>query len=91
RCIRLLIHLADYEKENDGNNPLTRQITNFFQAYLSGTHATLEQRIAIMNECFSSDVPRRKSLGFKMLATALEDRWTGFGMNAFGARPRNYG
>ncbi|HDN9004898.1 TPA: hypothetical protein P2H94_000549 [Aeromonas veronii] len=91
RCIRLLIHLADYEKENDGNNPLTRQITNFFQAYLSGTHATLEQRIAIMNECFSSDVPRRKSLGFKMLATALEDRGTGFGMNAFGARPRNYG
>ncbi|HHQ4441800.1 TPA: hypothetical protein ACSP1W_001016 [Aeromonas veronii] len=91
RCIRLLIHLADYEKENDGNNPLTRQITNFFQAYLSGTHATLEQRIAIMNECFSSDVPRRKSLGFKMLSTALEDRWTGFGSNAFGARPRDYG
>lgn len=91
RCIRLLIHLADYEKENDGNHSLTRQITNFFQAYLSGTHATLEQRIAIMNECFSSDVPRRKSLGFKMLSTALEDRWTGFGSNAFGARPRDYG
>ncbi|NJI22013.1 hypothetical protein HA451_02865 [Aeromonas veronii] len=91
RCIRLLIHLADYEKESDGNNSLTRQITNFFQAYLSGTHATLEQRIAIMNECFSSDVPRRKSLGFKMLSTALEDRWTGFGSNAFGARPRDYG
>ncbi|HHP5491669.1 TPA: hypothetical protein ACSCYS_002031 [Aeromonas veronii] len=91
RCIRLLIHLADYEKENDGNNSLTRQITNFFQAYLSGTHATLEQRIAIMSECFSSDVPRRKSLGFKMLSTALEDRWTGFGSNAFGARPRDYG
>lgn len=91
RCIRILIHLADYEKESDGNNSLTRQITNFFQAYLSGTHATLEQRIAIMNECFSSDVPRRKSLGFKMLSTALEDRWTGFGSNAFGARPRDYG
>ncbi|MEN3760207.1 hypothetical protein [Aeromonas veronii] len=91
RCIRLLINLADYEKESDGNNSLTRQITNFFQAYLSGTHATLEQRISIMNECFSSDVPRRKSLGFKMLSTALEDRWTGFGSNAFGARPRDYG
>ncbi|MGU5652295.1 hypothetical protein [Aeromonas allosaccharophila] len=91
RCIRLLIHLADYEKENDGNNSLITKITNFFQAYLSGTHATLEQRISIMNECFSSDVPRRKSLGFKMLSTALEDRWTGFGSNAFGARPRDYG
>ncbi|WP_429154006.1 hypothetical protein [Aeromonas media] len=91
RCIRLLIHVADYEKENDSNNSLIKQIANFFQAYLSGTHATLEQRIAIMNECFSSDVPRRIALGFKMLATALEDRCTGFGMNAFGARPRDYG
>ncbi|HAU4873834.1 TPA: hypothetical protein F3L11_02370 [Aeromonas hydrophila] len=91
RCMKLLVNMADHEKENDGNNSLTRQITNFFQAYLSGTHATLVQRIAIMNECFLSDVPRRRSLGFKMLSTALEDRWTGFGMNAFGARPRDYG
>ncbi|MFB2865691.1 hypothetical protein [Aeromonas sp. MdU4] len=91
RCIRLLIHVADYEKDIDSNNSLIKQITNFFQAYLSGTHATLEQRIAIMNECFSSDVPRRIALGFKMLATALEDRCTGFGINAFGARPRDYG
>lgn len=91
RCIRLLIHVAGYEKENDDNNSLGSQITKFFQAYLSGTHATLEQRITIMNECFSSDVPRRIALGFKMLAPTLEDRWTGFGMNAFGARPRNYG
>ncbi|CAJ1878985.1 hypothetical protein CKOHBEJN_02062 [Aeromonas hydrophila] len=91
RCIKLLINIAGHEKENDDNNSLTRQVTNFFQAYLSGTHATLVQRIAIMNECFLSDVPRRRSLGFKMLSTALEDRWTGFGMNAFGARPRDYG
>ncbi|MFM9797851.1 hypothetical protein ACKKBJ_02065 [Aeromonas dhakensis] len=91
RCIRLLIHLADYEKENDGNNSLTRQITNFFQAYLSGTHATLEQRIAIMNECCLSNVSRRRALGFKMLSAALGNRYTGFGSNAFGARPRDYG
>ncbi|MFM5683475.1 hypothetical protein ACET70_00995 [Aeromonas caviae] len=58
RCIRLLIHVAGYEKENDDNNSLGSQITKFFQAYLSGTHATLEQRITIMNECFSSDVPK---------------------------------
>lgn len=91
RCIRILIHVADYEKEDDRNNSLIRQITSFFQVYLSGTHATLEQRMTIMNESFSSDVPRRIALGFKMLSTALEDRCTGFGMNAFGARPRNYG
>lgn len=44
-----------------------------------------------MNECLLSDVAGRKLLGFRMLSTALEDRWTGFGMNDFGARPRNYG
>jgi len=91
RCIRILIHVADYEKEDDSNNSLIKQITSFFQVYLSGTHATLEQRMTIMNESFSSDVPRRIALGFKMLSTALEDRCTGFGMNPFGARPRNYG
>lgn len=91
RCIRLLIHLADFEDESNKNASARNQITKFFQAYLSGTHATLEQRIAIMNECLSSDVSRRIELGFKMLATALEDRCTGFGMNAFGARPRDYG
>ncbi|MGN5133643.1 hypothetical protein ACTG2E_06455 [Aeromonas veronii] len=91
RCIRILIHVADYEKEDDSNNSLIKQITSFFQVYLSGTHATLEQRMTIMNESFSSDVPRRIALGFKMLSTALEDRCTGFGMNVFGARPRNYG
>jgi hypothetical protein len=90
RCIRLLIHAADYE-EDSGNNSVQNRITPFFQAYISGTHASLAQRIAIMNECLSSNVSRRRLLGFKMLSTALEDRWTGFGRNEFGARPRDFG
>lgn len=90
RCIRLLIHLADFEEENN-NASARNQITKFFQAYLSGTHATLEQRIAIMNECLSSSVAGRRSLGLRMLSTALEARWSGSGVNEFGARPRDYG
>ncbi|UNP90316.1 ATP-binding protein [Aeromonas encheleia] len=92
RCIRLLIHVADYEEESNDNNSVKNQITQFFQAYLSGTHASLSQRISIMNECLASDVPGRRSLGFRMLLTALAGpHWTGFGMNEFGARPRDYG
>lgn len=91
RCIRLLIHVADHEEENNSNNSVRNQITPFYQAYLSGTHATLVQRIAVMNECLSSIVAGRRSLGFQMLSTALEDRWTRFGWNEFGARPRDYG
>lgn len=91
RCIRLLIQVADYEEESNDNNSLRNQITQFFQAYLSGTHASLSQRISIMNECLTSGVARRRSLGFRMLSTALEAHWTCFGMNEFGARPRDNG
>lgn len=91
RCIRLLIHLADLEEESNNNASVRNQITKFFQAYLSGTHATLEQRVAIMNECLSSSVTGRRSLGLRMLSTALEARWSGSGGHEFGARPRDYG
>ncbi|WP_421254800.1 hypothetical protein [Aeromonas sp. 600282] len=91
RCIRLLIQLADYEEECNDNNSVRNQITQFYQAYLSGTHASLSQRISFMNECLTSGVARRRALGFRMLSTALEAHWTCFGMNEFGARPRDNG
>lgn len=92
RCVRLLIHAADCEDESNNIDAVRAKITTFFQAYLSGTHASLYQRVTVMNECFSSDVTRRRSLGFKMLEAALGGpRWTGSGMSEFGARPRDYG
>jgi hypothetical protein len=92
RCVRLLIRVADHENENNNYDSVRDKITGFFQAYLSGTHASLGQRIAIMNECLSSDVAGRRSLGFRMLSTGLDGPpWTGSGMNEFGARPRDFG
>lgn len=92
RCVRLLIRVADYEDENNNYDAVRGKITQLFQAHLSGTHASLVQRIAIMNECLVSDVAGRRSLGFLMLSTALSGPpWTGSGMNEFGARPRDFG
>lgn len=92
RCVRLLIRVADYEDENNNYDAVRDKITQLFQAYLSGTHASLDQRIAVMNECLSSDVAGRRSLGFRMLSTALNGPpWTGYGTNEFGARPRDFG
>lgn len=92
RCARLLIRVADYEDENNNYDAVRDKIVRFFQPYLSGTHASLNQRIAIMNECLLSDVAGRRSLGFRMLSTALGGPpWTGYGMNEFGARPRDFG
>ncbi|RYC42892.1 hypothetical protein [Pectobacterium zantedeschiae] len=92
RCIRLLIRVANFEDESNNHDAARDKVTNFFQVYLSGTHATLGQRIAIMNECFSSDVTGNRSLGLRMLSTALGGSpWTGRGINEFGARPRDFG
>lgn len=92
RCARLLIRMADNEADNNDQDSARNMIPRFFQAYLSGTHASLSQRIALMNECIASDMVARRSLGFKMLSTALDGPpWSGFGGNEFGARPRDYG
>ncbi|MGE4876532.1 hypothetical protein [Yersinia enterocolitica] len=92
RCARLLIRIADDEADNNDQDSARNMVPRFFQAYLSGTHASLSQRIDLMNECISSDMVARRSLGFKMLSTALDGPpWSGFGVNEFGARPRDYG
>jgi hypothetical protein len=92
RCINLLICIADQESASNNYDSARNKITRFFQPYLSGTHASLEQRVAIMNECIGSSMAGRRGLGLEMLETALGGPpWTGFGINEFGARPRDYG
>ncbi|HEK0318318.1 TPA: hypothetical protein SMO66_002071 [Proteus mirabilis] len=92
RCIKLLIRIADQESASNNYDSARNKIKRFFQPYLSGTHASLEQRVAVMNECIGSSMAGRRRLGLKMLETALGGPpWTGFGINEFGARPRDYG
>ncbi|WP_170329781.1 hypothetical protein [Ruegeria arenilitoris] len=92
RCISLLIRVADHEDENNNYDAVRDKISGFFQPYLSGTHASLAQRLAIVEGCLSSEDAARRSLGLKLLSTALDGPpWTGFGLNEFGARPRDYG
>ncbi|OOV86706.1 hypothetical protein [Oceanospirillum linum] len=92
RCINLMICVADHEAPDNNYDPVRAKIQRFFQPYLSGTHASLEQRIAIMKECFDSDMAERRALGFDMLSTALGGpSWSGSGLSEFGARPRDFG
>ena len=92
RCARLLIQMAEDEADNNNLDSALNMVPRFFQAYLSGTHASLSQRVALMNECIASSTLTRRSLGFKMLSTALDGPpWSGFGVSEFGARPRDYG
>ena len=92
RCMALLIRVADHEDENNNYDAVRDKISRFFQPYLSGTHASLAQRLVIVESCLRSEGAGRRSLGLKLLSTALDGPpWTGFGLNEFGARPRDYG
>ncbi|WP_299938254.1 hypothetical protein [uncultured Pelagimonas sp.] len=92
RCVRLLVRVADFEDESNNYDAVRDKVVRFFQAYLSGTHASLEQRLQLMQECIQSDNPKRQALGFRMLSAALDGPpWMGSGMNEFGARPRDFG
>ena len=92
RCAAMLLRVADFEDESNNDDAAGDKIVRFFQAYLSGTHASLSQRLAVARDALLSDNPKRKSLGFRMLAAALEgSHWTGSSTYEFGARPRDFG
>ncbi|MFS6803151.1 hypothetical protein WKE96_09775 [Edwardsiella tarda] len=92
RCASLLLQVADHETDNPGQKNARDKLILFCQPYLSGTHASLEQRIALLEECLSSGMSQRRALGLKMLSAGLSgSTWTGSGICEFGARPRDYG
>lgn len=91
RCARVLLRIADNEKENSSHDSAWGILEGFYRAYLSGTHASLKQRLEIMQKCLQPKAANRRSLGLKMLKLALGNHWSGFGSRDFGARPRNYG
>ncbi|AWQ18802.1 hypothetical protein C1N63_08150 [Pantoea ananatis] len=92
RCASLLLHIADHETDKPGQQNARDKLTLFCQPYLSGTHASLEQRISLLEKCLLSTLPQRRALGLKLLSAGLSgSTWTGSGICEFGARPRDYG
>ena len=92
RCIILLVRIAELEDPANNYDAVRDKIVRFFQPYLSGTHATMEQRAAHMRTLLWSQDQNLRTLGFGMLSNALEGPpWMGSGMGDFGARPRDFG
>lgn len=92
RCLSLLIHIALSEDPDNNYDSVPDKIVQFFQPYLSGSHASLEQRAEIVRCLVASDDLARRTIGFSMLSKALGGpSWTGAGMGDFGARPRDFG
>jgi hypothetical protein len=92
RCLNLLVLIARAEDPDSNYDSVRDKIVQFFQPYLSGSHATLEQRAAMVRSHISSDDSIERAIGFSMLSKALGGpSWTGAGMGDFGARPRDFG
>lgn len=92
RCIALLLKFAkaagDDGKANDGS----RVFTSLFFLYLSGTHATIEQRLSVIERLLLSDEVHLRDLGLEAFKAMLE-AWQ-FSSDyhfEFGARSRDHG
>jgi hypothetical protein len=91
RCAELLLRigvteLSDHRIDSD------RYFTSLFFIAFSGTHASVEQRIKVLEGLLRSDESYRRMVGIKALRNILEARHFGSGFEfEFGARPRDYG
>lgn len=92
RCVNLLMRIAQHEDPANNYDSVRDKIVRLFQPYLSGTHATPEQRATILRTALWSEEPSQRSLGIKMLSKTLDGPyWSGGDMGDFGARPRDFG
>ena len=92
RSIELLCRYALSEDKNENNNSIRDVLKSLFYLKLSGTHATIEARVKVIEQLIDSENQDRQELGLLLLDAALEAWHFGavyeFG---FGARSRDYG
>ena len=95
RCIKFLIRISDFEDNPNRNRDIYNRISSFFNPYPSETHATPDQREAIMRDMVWDKNPKHRDLGLKILDAALSQPtdpprcyWY---MNEFGSRSRDGG
>jgi hypothetical protein len=91
RCAELLLRIGVTE-QSDHRIESDRYFTSLFFIAFSGTHASVEQRIKVLEGLLRSDESYRRMVGIKALRNILEARHFGSGFEfEFGARPRDYG
>ncbi|MEX2460455.1 MAG: hypothetical protein WD469_04025 [Paenibacillaceae bacterium] len=92
RSVELLCHFALSENPKENNNSIRKLLESLFYIYLSGTHATSEQRLSIIKKLVESNLENQIELGISLLSASLESWHFGSHYNfEFGARSRDYG
>jgi hypothetical protein len=91
RCVHLLADLAVHDDDEDRSDAAAALKSLFF-AHLSGTHATAEQRIQVMESFVRSPDPKKQGLGLQALDALLEASHFSSAYDfSFGSRSRNFG
>lgn len=92
RSAQILAQVATQAQEKGEAKAASDIFVSLFAIYLSGTHATIEQRLNIIERLIKSNEAAAKALGLAALNNLLKT--TQFRSNyrfEFGARSRNYG
>ena len=79
-------------QDDDTRPKASDEVASLFSPYLSGTHATVEQRLRVIEPLLKSDDDKQRSLGMKAFEAALA-AWDfiSFYSFEFGAHSRDHG
>ncbi len=91
-CARMLAEATNFVGDEHGAKQAREVFVSLFGLYLSATHATLAQRLQVIEDLLLSDDDAGRMLGRDALSRVLETTHFGStGRFQFGARSRDYG
>lgn len=92
RSAFLLARMASTEPQNNNTSSAGNTLRSLFQLYLSGTHASVQQRLHVIRTLIGSSENKTKELGLAALNQMLETGPFSSHHNfEFGARSRDHG
>jgi hypothetical protein len=92
RCTELISRFALSEDPKENHNSIRDLLKSLFFIYLSGTHASADQRLSIIAKLVNSKSVDEQALGLLLLSSALEAmRFSSHYNFEFGAHSRDYG
>lgn len=72
RAVKLLILFSLSEKENNNYNSVRKLLYSLFHIQLSGTNASIEQRLSIIRELMESESRPKIDLGIKLFKESIK-------------------
>lgn len=92
RSVALILDLIEFEEPTRLANQVRNSFPSLFHLCLSGTHATVEQRIRVIDTLLRSSSGPRQELGLAALDAMLQtSHFSSVQQFDFGGRPRDYG